>query len=105
LCVGDRRRWIEGDFALRVKVAGNQEIKSTGVLEYDLGSASWALASATVNTVAIIPNATYNESRFKAGASAGKLAAAVLINAAWLYRNSGQAPSTTERRRLLLVGT
>ena len=26
LCVGDRRRWIEGNFALGVKVAANQEI-------------------------------------------------------------------------------
>ncbi len=45
-----------------------KKFSPTGVFVYDLGSASWAGAFATVNTDAIRPNATQQERRFRAPA-------------------------------------
>jgi hypothetical protein len=49
------------------------------VFVYDLGSASWALAFVTINTVANIPNAT--QSRFEAGASGASQVRSNMIGA------------------------
>ena len=52
LCVGDRQGRIKGNFALEYRWPAIRKLSPTGAFEYDLGSASWAVALAIGSTIA-----------------------------------------------------